>query len=204
MTMTMDILDDVDDPASERTFSLESYSRGDDGVVFFREPRRLAGLAILTRDDGQWVYFPSTGRVRMLSGAARSGSVSGVGGDFSYEDLGAGSWGDDYEFTIDSIDEDAWTLEGRPASADSAYNRIVMEVPARDFIPRRIEFYEGDHELSKTLTVVQVEEFSGRLTPAVMIMESSAGTSRTTVEVRNVEFDRDLPDSLFHPGRFYR
>ncbi len=207
--LTMTVIDDTSRPDDAKSFRMESFSiteRDDEelSVYFFREPRRMAGLAILSRNDGQWVYFPSTGRVRLLSGAARSGSVSGVGGDFSYEDLGSGNWGDNYSFTLISSSDAHWVLEGLPAAGDVNYSRILMHVDKNNFIPRRIEFYKEGRNIEKILTITEIGSFHGRENPAVIEMENPNKNSSTIIEIHDIEYDRSLEESLFHPRQFYR
>lgn len=207
--LAMTVIDDISDLNNKKVFSLESFSRNGDAdgelsVFFFREPRRLAGMAILTRGDGQWVYFPSTGRVRLLSGAAKGGSINGVGGDFSYEDLGSGDWGEKYDFTLISSEETLWKLEGEPVSADVNYSRIIMDINKDDYIPRRIEFYKDKRDPEKIMTVKEVRSFSGRMNPAIIEMDNPSKNSRTLIEIYRMEYDRPLNDNLFHPRQFYR
>jgi hypothetical protein len=207
--ITMTVIDDLSNPDDRKVFRLESFSRNSEGdgelsVYFFREPRRLAGLSILTRDDGQWVYFPSTGRVRLLSGAARSGSVNGVGGDFSYEDLGSGNWAGKYAFTIQASTPDVWVLEGRPLSEDVNYSKIIMQVHREDYIPRRIDFYKGKSTVEKYMTVPEVRSYSGRLSPASVEMVNPSKNSKTIIEFHDIQYDKALEDHLFHPRQFYR
>jgi Outer membrane lipoprotein-sorting protein len=203
--LRMTVIDDISDPGSSRSFEADSIARGaDDSVLVFREPRRMAGLSILSREDGQWVYFPSTGRVRKLSGAARKESVSGVGGDFSYEDLGGGNWGDTYSFRLLGGTEECWTLEGVPTDREISYRRIEMEVGKADFLVRRIRFFTEGTEPEKILTVEEVRDFEGRRRPAVMTMENAAKKSRTRIEFLEMSFDHPLTDERFHPRLFFR
>lgn len=204
-SMTMTVVDDMADPGSSRSFEAETVGRGaDESVIVFRSPRRLAGLSILSRDDGQWVYFPSTGRVRKLSGAAKSESVSGVGGDFSYEDLGGGEWGEDYHFTLIDESGDAWVLKGEPRNDEISYSGIEMSVAKADYLPRRIVYYKGSSRPEKILTVEEVREFDGRLRPALMVMENPEKNSRTEISFTSMEFGMPLADERFHPRLYYR
>lgn len=207
--LSMTVIDDIERRDDNRIFRLQSFSREDKdrselSVFIFREPRRLAGMAILTRDDGQWVYFPSTGRVRLLSGAAKSGSINGVGGDFSYEDLGTGHWNKDYAFKLLSENTEQWTLEGIPRHSEISYSRVVLEIGKDDFIPRRIEYYKDERIPEKVLSVLEVESFSGQLNPSVLEMVNSQKNSATIIRFHNMEFDKPLSDNLFHPRQFYK
>ena len=97
------------DGGERRVFVIESSERGNgDSLVNFAEPKTIRGLRILSSGSDSWVFFPSTGRVRKIAGSSRSGSVQGVGGDFSYEDLGAGSWASDYDFDLANETDETW------------------------------------------------------------------------------------------------
>jgi hypothetical protein len=70
----------------------------------FVEPRSIKGLKILSIGDDTWLFFPSTGRVQKIAGTSKEDSVQGVGGDFSYEDMGGGTFDENYNFTLVSSD----------------------------------------------------------------------------------------------------
>ena len=125
----MRVYPDGSNEAEYREFTIEGYERGDSkSYREVLEPRSVKGLRILSIGDDAWLYFPSTGRVRKIAGTSRGESVQGIGGDFSYEDLGGGKFEEKYEFRILASDARSWILEGIPRKPGSVYSRLVVTV----------------------------------------------------------------------------
>ena len=79
-----------------------------------------------------------------------------------------------------------------------------MQVNRKDYIPRRVEFYCNELSVEKILTVIEVRSFNGRLNPAIVEMVNPVKNSKTIIEFQDIEYDRSLDDSLFHPRQFFR
>ena len=66
---------------------LEKKSEAPWSLITFNSPRDVAGTALLSQGEEQWLYLPAARRVRRISSSNRSGPF--VGSEFSYEDLTA-------------------------------------------------------------------------------------------------------------------
>lgn len=194
------------DGGSSRTFSVISFEK--DGPaelshIEFAAPRSVKGLRILTKGKDSWAFFPSTGRVRKIAGSSRSGSVQGVGGDFSYDDLGGGSWADDYDFNLLSETSDAWFLEGTRKSADSAYDSVKLTVDKKLELPLLASFAKAkEGGYYKELSFSNHRDFGGRIRAGEMLMKNTKKGSSTLVLLEEAAFDVALEDRLFDPSRF--
>lgn len=194
------------DGGSSRTFSVISFEK--DGPaelsnIEFAAPRSVKGLRILTKGKDSWVFFPSTGRVRKIAGSSRSGSVQGVGGDFSYDDLGGGAWADDYDFNLLSETPDVWFLEGKRKSPDSAYDSVKLTVDKKLELPLLASFSrEKEGGYYKELAFSAHGEFGGRIRAGEMLMKNTKKGSSTLVVLKEAAFDVALEDRLFDPSRF--
>lgn len=194
------------DGSSPRAFSVLSFEK--DGPaelshIEFVAPRSVKGLRILTKGKDSWVFFPSTGRVRKIAGSSRSGSVQGVGGDFSYDDLGGGSWADDYEFTLVSEDADAWNLEGTRKAEDAAYDSVKLRVDKKLELPLLASFAKAkEGGYYKELSFSGHRDFNGRMRAEKMVMTNGKKGSSTIVVLKEAAFDVPLEDKLFDPSRF--
>jgi hypothetical protein len=140
-----------------REFRMTSYSRGADSYMEFVEPRSIKGLKILSIGDDTWLFFPSTGRVRKIAGTSKGDGVQGVGGDFSYEDMGGGTFDEKYSFTLLSDDSRSWTLEGIAKGTDPVYDRITLQVTKSNYLPSRIEYYTNRDGHIKTMVMSEVK-----------------------------------------------
>lgn len=194
------------DGSATREFSLIAIENDKgDSLIEFSAPRTVRGLRILSKENSSWVYFPSTGRTRKISGSSRSGSVQGVGGDFSYDDLGGDPWETDYSFTLLSSDASSWTLRGARKSGDAAYDEVTLTVDKKLLLPTRAEFLsekEGGH--FKTLELSAFTDYAGRVRAGKMLMKNVKKGSSTEVNLLSATFDMPIDEGLFDPVRIGR
>ncbi len=192
------------DGGERRVFVIESSERGNgDSLVNFAEPKTIRGLRILSSGSDSWVFFPSTGRVRKIAGSSRSGSVQGVGGDFSYEDLGAGSWASDYDFDLANETDETWELLGKSKGKGAVYEALSMTVSKKLELPLRVAFSSAkEGGFFKELAFNDYKDFSGKLSAATMEMRNTKTGSKTVVRLLEASFGIKLDDRLFDPARF--
>ncbi len=161
VTVTM-VLEDLSGNTRERRLnimSLEARSEGegDKSLVAFEEPRDIRGTALLTYPhiegpDDQWLYLPALRRVKRIASVNKSGSF--VGSEFAYEDISGQEW---EKFDYLWLREEpcgAWecqVVERRPTYEDSGYSRLVTWYDQDEYRMQRIDFYDLDDELLKTL-----------------------------------------------------
>jgi hypothetical protein len=202
--LTMSVYRRAEDQVATREFRVHSYSDGDESTYMeFVEPKSIRGMRILSNDEASWVFFPSTGRARKIAGESQGQSVQGVGGDFSYEDLGGGKLAEDYTARLLSDDGQRWRLEGTPVEEDSSYTRLILTVQKDSYRLESIEYYSGS-EHTKTLTLENYETADEYPTPMRMTMTNHNEGSKTVVENHSVEYRADVSAQYFNPRRFYR
>lgn len=203
--MSMHVFDSLGSGDS-RDYYIRSLSRGGDEESFmeFVAPRSIKGMKILSLGDEVRVYFPSTGRVRRITGSGKSGSVGGLGGDFSYEDMSGGDRLEDYTFTLLADSASQWTVEGIPADEDISYSRVLFHVDKRKLLPVTIEYFTAEEGHTKTMTAERVEQVSGRYTPMLISMVNHEERKKTVIKVHEIAFDVNPPERFFNPARFYR
>ena len=193
-----------EDNSNYRDMKVLAYGKGDDdSYMEFISPKSIKGLLILSREGDQWIYFPSTGRVRKIASKSKDKSVQGVGGDFSYEDLGGGSMEEKYTFKILNSDKDNWTLEGIPIK-ESAYSKILVVINKDNYLTPKVEFYTEKDGHKKDLISEKFKTISGRLMPTRMTMTNLIKQSKTVVIIHEAEYDIPIDDKYFNPMRFYK
>jgi hypothetical protein len=203
--LSMLVYPDSGDSANVREFKVISYGRGEeDSYMQFIEPRSIKGLSILNLGGDQWVYFSSTGRVRKIAGKSKKQSVSGVGGDFSYEDLSGGNWEEKYDFRISSSDSKQWVLEGTPKEKDSVYSRILISIDRKRYLATKVEYYTEEEGHYKDLEMSEIEELGGREVPTRMVMKNYDKNSMTVIITHAMQHDVPIDDKYFNPTRFYK
>ena len=193
-----------EDNSNYREMKVLAYGQNDDNSYMeFISPKSIKGLRILSLEGDQWVYFPSTGRVRKIAAKAKDQSIQGVGGDFTYEDLGSGNMEEDYTFKILNSDEDSWTIEGIPIK-ESSYSKIIITVLKENYQTPKIEFFTEEDGLKKDLISEDYKTISGKLMPTHMTMTNLIKQSKTVVIIHEAEYDVPIDDKYFNPMRFYK
>jgi outer membrane lipoprotein-sorting protein len=193
-----------EDNANYREMQVLAYGKGEDNSYMeFISPKSIQGLRILSLQGDQWVYFPSTGRVRKIAAKSKNQSVQGVGGDFTYEDLGGGDMEENYTFKILSSDKDKWILEGIPKK-ESSYSKVIITVLKENYQTPKIEFYTAEDGHKKDMVMEEFKTISGRLMPTRMTMLNLIKQSKTVVIMHEAEYDIPIDDKYFNPTRFYK
>lgn len=202
MTMTMSVR--PADGSAPREFALETRENDDgDSYVEFTAPKTVKGMRILSRDESSWVFFPSTGRVRKIGSSSRGGSVQGVGGDFSYDDLGGGNWGDDYSFALLGETDASWTLEGTRKTEDAAYDSVRMTVEKKTYRALVCEFaLQKEGGYFKRLELSGYALFGAAERATKMVMTNAKKGTSTVVTMPSAEFGVATDERLFDPARF--
>ncbi len=203
--MTMRIYRTLNAKEHDREIRIVSYARGTtDSHMEFVTPRSIRGLRVLDLDGTIRVFFPSTGRVRNIGSGDRGGSVGGVGGDFTYEDMGGSGFMSDYRnFEVIEENTQLWKISGIPLDEDSQYSKLTFHIDKELYIPVQIDYYDNKTK-SKQLMASDIQVIDNRNVATHLIMKNIKNNSRTEIRLADLEWDVSLPDELFHPNRFYR
>jgi len=203
--ISMVVYPDLHNKDDFRQMRIMSYGRGnDDSYMEFITPRAITGLRILSLDQDQWIFFPSTGRVRKVAAKSKSSSVRGVGGDFSYEDFSGGTMEEKYHLTLVENDSENWIIEGTAKNEDSAYDRILVTVEKARLMLMKVEYYTEEEGHLKDLIIQKVGRLGGREVPIQMVMVNREKESMTVIITHSAEYDVPIDDRYFNPTRFYR
>jgi len=188
---------------SKRILVMESYSKDgkDKQLTKYIKPARVKGEAILMLNDGDdiWYYSPRTDRVRKIASHAKKKKV--MGSDFTYEDMGSGKLAEQYTGRllgeVKEAKEKCYYLELIPTSDGPSYSKIQIWVGKSDFLTRRIDYWDKGEKPYKRLIVSEIKEIDGRLTAMKYRMKNLREGSETLMEILEIEYDVDLPDTMF-------
>ncbi len=188
-----------------REFTLLTMTRSDEeSYTEFLSPANIAGIRLLQTKDTMRVFFPSTGRVRTVSGRARTGSVGGVGGDFTYEDIDAAPFGERFtDFELIDESESRWTISATPAVAGSAYDRVVLHIDRQRTAVARIDYFAAGEQV-KQMETTGFTSVVGRSVPTEFSMVNLKADSRSVLRIDELEWNIFLRDRFFDPDRFHR
>jgi outer membrane lipoprotein-sorting protein len=196
MTMT------IHRPDWERRMTMESWSKGDErSLVRVIEPRRDAGNATLLDDNNMWTFSPKVNRVIKVPSSMMS--QSWMGSDFSNRDIAKSTdIIDQYEHSLTAIDERDghryFTVTSVPhEDAAVVWGKEVLVV-RDDYVLMEEQFWDQDGILVKRLQTLEVAVMGGRPVARVMRMgKTDIPDEWTQLTAEHVEFDLQLPDSLF-------
>ena len=183
-----------------RTIKLLSKEEGK-GLVEFLEPADVKGTSFLTveekGEENMWLFLPAVGNVRRIASHMRNGSFMGT--DFTYNDMSL--YKDKYKTELIKEDEfedsSCFFLKSVPTEADIQYSFMEMWVRKSDFMPLQLKFYDKAENLLKVMDNNNIEKINGHLTPREIIMENIQEGTKTILELKEIEFNKDLPDNLF-------
>ena len=82
-----------------------------------------------------------------------------------------------------------------------AYPRITGFFREKDQNPAKFEIYDHHDELRKRVRVEEIKQIQNRQTITRLAIEDLQQTLKVKVETRRVEYNRNLPDSLFTEAR---
>ncbi len=187
-----------------RTMTLEGTGDGDKTLVVFEGPADLRGTAFLTHahqdaPDDQWIYLPALRRVRRIASSNQSSSF--MGSEFAYEDIGSQEV-EKYRHrylraeTTDGVE--MHVVERIPIDEGSGYTRQVMWLDQGEYRVHRIDYYDSNDELLKTLTVRGYQRYLDRVwRPDEMLMTNHQTGKSTILRWQNIRFGTGLREADF-------
>jgi len=141
---------------------------GDKTISTFLSPADIKGTKVLGhehvgRDDDQWLYLPALKRVKRIASRNKSGSF--VGSEFSYEDIG----NQNYQKYTYKGDPETVTFKGMkcykgariPKDKNSGYTKQISWVDTKNFLIRKIEYYDRKRTLLKTAVFSDYKKING-------------------------------------------
>ncbi len=208
----------VDRQGEERVLELDVRSRRRDDesrtMMELQNPADVRGQAFLFHEneegnDDIWMYVPAFEVTRRVEGSQRQAAFLGTHFTFAdlesqdlreatYERLGDETIGDYQVYVVEATPED-------PAQSD--YKKVVAYVRQDDYIPIRIRYYDRDGELDKTLFTERLETSGEGEDEATYIQRSTLRSEtggHTTIEIKELDTEVELPSSIFDREEFGR
>lgn len=203
MTLTF-----VNKQGDERTHvfdyqSMEVAGDEDKTLLIVKTSKDIKGTALLTHNhkgtvDQQWLYIPAIKRVTAISEANRSGSFAGS--EFAYEDLTSHAIS---KFSYKWVRNDqyggmpCYVIHAYP-NAKSGYAYEERWIDKNEFRPMKINYFNSNKKLLKTLTVNKYRSFRGILwRPGAVTMKNHQTGQMTRVQWESHRFAVGLNDANF-------
>ncbi|ASD63725.1 RND transporter [Bdellovibrio bacteriovorus] len=174
-------------------------------LVRMQKPQDLKGTALLATLKGEqedkWIYLPSTKQTRRLTGESGQGGI--LGSELSTED---------FDFNRDQgvqtvIKKEAeiggkkyLIVESDVNTTSPSYSKIISYVSATDYVPVKVECYDKQGKLLKTLDFTGYKKVAGNKMRASKISIKNVQNKRATViGLSQVKIDQGLTAARFTP-----
>ena len=200
---------------------LQSYSKTtkeglEKRYVKFIEPADVAGTSFLTLEqkkgsDLQYLYLPVLHKVRRIEASGKKGSF--MGSDFTYKDMESIKI-DEWKYRLLKKENynglECYVVEEKPANKEvlreTGYSKRISWVDSKNFLIRKVEFYDEMGNLLKVLSLEDYKLFSGKYWIAQRMVMKNVQTKHTTelifkeMKAGNIK----IPDLYFTPRYLMR
>lgn len=174
----------------------------DYSLVFITEPARDKGTVTLKRKMEVWNWIPTVQRTIKIPPSMML--QSWMGSDFTNDDLvRQSSIVDDYEHSI--VGEEmyegyaCYKIELIPKQdAGVVWGKLVLLVSKKEYLQLKIDHYDEDNFLVKTMEGSKIKKLGGRVIPTYweMIPLDEPG-QKTVMEYTAIEFNKKLKENFF-------
>lgn len=203
MSMTL-----INKKGSKRVRNLHQYfiDLGDveKQIMFFTSPADVKNTSFMNwsyddadKSDDQWLYLPALMKVKRISSSSKDNDF--MGSDFTYEDMEKRSpERDSHKFIKDATynGEAVWIVEASPKEEEQYSKRKVWISKAKQ-LPLKVEFYDEDGELLKTLTVTETKQVKGYWIVSKQVMKNVQKNHQTVISLTDVKVENGITESKF-------
>ena len=157
--------------------------------------------------DEQYIYTPLRAKAMKIADATRKQPF--LGSDFYVSDLVAPEV-DAYDYKYVGEDEllgrKCKMVEATPKLPENElYSKSIACVDTTDFIVLRTQLFDKKKgALLKVATLEKVEKIDGFWTPMVQKMENVQDKTSSTLNIKKIAYNVELPDDIFSRARLLR
>lgn len=190
----------------------KDYGKDKKSLMYFKKPADVKGTGFLSfeydepsREDDRWLYLPALKKVRRISGSSKSDYFMGT--DFTYDDMGDRSVEEDIHRLLkeEPLEEyPCWVVESVSRDKSYMYSKKISWIRKDSLIPTKVEYYDRRGTLIKALTVPVQEKINGFWTSVKMVMDNTGKEHKTILEMKEVQYDRGVKDSIFRVSTLQR
>jgi len=179
-------------------FSQKGENEKTSTLMRFLSPKSVKGVTLLNIDDGEkiYLYMPAYDKARRIAGSSKGDEFMGTG--LSYEDMSMDYKDKDYEKNLLEETDNEYIIEVLPTEEDVSYEKIIIHVDKEKFYATKVEFYEADNELTKTLTINKIKvDDNGKVTPMEIVFTDTEENKKTKIVIKEIEYNVELSSSFF-------
>jgi hypothetical protein len=189
------------------TMTTKSFSEGlEKRFIKFIEPADVRGTSMLVIDnknkaDEMWIYLPALKKTRRIVSSEKGKSF--MSSEFSNADMSSPTLSDfTNRHTANSGSGNQWIIESIPVDEDKAdeygYSKKVSYISTDKYIVKKMEFYNFDNELFKTIEIKSIHPLSdGKYLIRNMIANNLSNNRKSEIVFSNIEENTKVDDSFF-------
>jgi len=174
--------------------------------IKFIEPADVRGISMLVVDnkskaDEMWIYLPALKKTRRIVSSEKGKSF--MSSEFSNADMSSPTLSDFTNKHIGSSGSgNQWVIESIPADEEKAdeygYSRKVSYISTDKYIVQKMEFYNFDNELFKTIEIKTIHPLSdGKYLVKNMVANNFSTDRKSEIIFSNIVENAKVDDSYF-------
>ena len=185
----------------------KTYDGTEKRMIKFLDPADVRGTAMLIVDnkdlqDEMWIYLPALKRTRRIVSSEKGKSF--MSSEFSNADMASGSNADFKTSHMPGSGENGeWIIESKPVNDEKAdeygFSRKVTWIDKKDLKIKKIDFYNFDGKLFKTIEIVATQPQAGKegyiMTEMYAVNYINARSSR--IKFDQINTSAIIPDNTF-------
>jgi len=179
-------------------FSQEGEDEKTSTLMRFLSPKSVKGVTLLNIDDGEKIYLfmPAYNKPRRIASSSKGDEFMGTG--LSYEDMSMNFEDKDYEKKLLKETDSEFIIEVIPSEEDTSYKKIILTVDKEKFYTKKVEFYDLNENLIKTLEIAKIKiDDKGKITPMEIVFTDVEENQKTKIVIKEIEYDIELSSNFF-------
>ncbi len=171
-------------------------------LLRFIKPDIVKGTCFLiwsNRSGGndQWLFLPKIKTVKRIESKAKTQRFMNT--EFSYEDLESFNQIDEQYFLKgeENLNDQHCYIVEVIGHTQTKYKRRLVWIDSQNWLLRKVEFYDKNNKLFKILTISEYQNIETYNFSTKLIMKNVQTGSQTIMNVSNIKYNIDLPDSYF-------
>lgn len=179
-------------------FSQKEEEDKTSSLVRFLSPKSVKGVTLLNLNSGEkiYLYMPAYDKPRRIAGSSKKEKFMGT--DLSYEDMNMDYEDKDNQKKLLQETEKEYLIEVIPTGEDASYKKIILSVDKEKFYAKKVEFYDTNDTLTKTLEIVNIKiDDQGKITPMEIEFTDIVENHKTKIVIKEIEYNIELSSDFF-------
>jgi Fe-S cluster biosynthesis and repair protein YggX len=176
------------------------------------QPSSEKGMAFLQKDyddeekdSEQWMYMPALKKLKRIVSETDDGPKTGTlfGSEIAYEDIEKRHINDS---TYEMLDANAsygrfqtWKIKSVPTASyarKTSYSHSIMWVDKNHYLPHRIDLYDRQGALSKTIYQQRIEQVDGIWVAKQMLIINHSNSRMSMMQIKKMAMNVEVADDL--------